>query len=230
MTFDDDEYNQRKVPSRIPRKRRSVAPKPKRAAQDEGRLPFLKKAVDWYKGTEVHKRNVLRNESKTIEVKSEHVKHQRGLTKQHRKLTEEETELLRAQQQHTLDVHDTEEAMDFELSQRRADRMDAIQDREWQREQQDWKREKHSMKRDIEREKHRRKMNPKRGKGKHERLKDRYRKFHDYGSDGEHMRAWKEIWDEVVAHYGGEENIPPEEKENLMRGREDAMRKDNSKG
>lgn len=223
MTTHDDEYNPRRLPSRVARNKRSVAPKPKRAAQDEGRLPFVKKTVEWFKGTEVHKRNVLRNEAKTLEVETKHVKTQRGLTKQHKKLVEEDTKLLKAQQENTLENFDAEEAMKHELSQRRAKREDAATDRAW-------KREKQQMDRETKRARYEQRKNPKRGKGQLEKMKERYRKYEEFGSDGIHMQAWWEVYEEAVAKYGGEDKIPQPVYDNLMRGREDAQQRDNSKG
>lgn len=193
-----------------------VRKRPKRAAQDEGRLPFLKKAWDWYQGTETAKRRRYRNEGNTQEYEAEFLEKRRQTVKQARKLVNEETELTKAKRTDTIENWDNADAIDYELAKRQADREDAFDDR--------------AMRRDRQRAKHDRKMNPRQGKGKYQRLKDSYRNYQTYGSDGINMKAWKEVFDEAVEKYRGEDNIPDDEYDNLMRAREEALRRDHSQG
>lgn len=212
---DDDDYDPRDLPARR-RGPGARSLRPKRATQDEGRLPLLKKAIDFVKGTEGYKRSQIRNQAKTRETEADYIKSERHRVEQQRKLAEEDTKLTRAQRESTVEQHDDEDAIGFELAKRRASREDHFDDRE--------------MYRDSKHTKHERKMNPKRGKGKYERLKDSYRNYQTYGSDGVHMKAWKEVYDEAVEKYGGEQNIPEDEYDNLMRGRDAALKSDNSQG
>lgn len=44
------------------------------------------------------------------------------------------------------------------------------------------------------------------------------------------MRVWKEVYDETVDRYGSWDDVPDDVRDNLMRGREEALRRDRSQG
>ena len=216
MNSDDDEFDPRELPANQQQQSRRIRKRPKRAAQDDGRLPLLKKAWDWLQGTETAKRRRLRAEGNTLEYEAEFFDKRRKTVKEERKLVDEETELTKAKRSNKIEDLDDEDATDFERAKRLAERDDYFEDRR--------------MHRERSRAKHDQKMNPRRGKGKYERLKDGVRNWQTYGSDGIHMKAWKEVFDEAAEKYGGERKIPDDEYDNLMRAREDALRRDHSQG
>ena len=211
----DDDYDPRELPTDRREQSRRVAQRLRNTSQD-ARLPLLSMLWDWWQGSETAKRGRLRNVGRTLDTEAEYLEKQRNVTKQKRKLVGEETELVKTKRQDTIENWDNADAIDFEREKRKKEREDYFDDRRMKRERLDAK--------------HQQKMNPRRGKGKYERLKDSYRNYQTYGSDGVHMKAWKEIFDEAVEKYGSEKDIPPDEYDNLMRGRKDALKRDNSQG